>query len=115
MVLLQELNQVASNRERLVDQWGELPKHIDFYSKALYERGLQKTSSLIVLPYSRPHSRPDWAKLVAISHFRFQFSVIEEIAKILAPAVVEMGVVPIVAPIKEKELQQFPDRAQTVQ
>ena len=105
MVLLQELNQIASNRERLIDRWGQLPKHIDFYSEVLYGSNIQKTSSLIVLPYSRPHSNPDWAKLIAISHFRSQFSVIEEIAKILAPAVVEMGVVPVIAPIKENVLE----------
>lgn len=106
MLLLDELNQVTSDRERLTSKWGKLPYHVDFFSEVLIERSPKRISSLIVLPYSRPHAiKADWVKFVAISHFRFQFSAIEELAKVLAPAAVESGVVPIISPIQEKALK----------
>lgn len=107
MIELSKFKNIVGNRERLRDRWYKFPAHMDFYSDALVKGHPKKFSTVIVLPFSRPYAKPDWAKIIAISNFRAQYSVIEEMAQILAPAVVEMGVVPLIVPIAEKSFREM--------
>lgn len=107
MVELIELTQIVRNRDRLADRWTRFPAHLDFYSKILLMHEPKKSSTVIVLPYSQPRTRPDWAKIIAISNFRVQYSVIEEMSKLLASAVAEMGVVPLIVPIAERSFKEM--------
>ncbi|MCP9889052.1 hypothetical protein KBY96_14085 [Cyanobium sp. ATX 6A2] len=107
MIELAELHQVVSNRrQELTMQW-DLPRHLGQFSDALVTRPPRKTVSAFALPYSRSGARPDWAKIVAFGRFRIPFSVIEELAKLLAPQVVQTGVVPVILPIEVQELRSM--------
>jgi hypothetical protein len=107
MVELSELKEIVKDRDRLAERWGQLPSHLSYYSDQLRIRAPKKASSLIVLPYSQPQSRPDWAKIIAIANYRNPFSVIEELAVLLAPAVVEMGIVPSIVPLPERSFLEM--------
>jgi hypothetical protein len=45
--------------------------------------------------------------MIAIARFRTPFSVIEELAALLAPVVAEVGVVPMIVPIAEGSLAEL--------
>ena|ERR1035437_9591234 len=103
MIEFAELRTIVNDRKRLKGRWDHLPQHIDFFSDYLRQgRAPKRTSSLIVLPYSKWQSKPDWTKIIAISHYRTPFSIIEELSILLAPAVVEIGIVPIIVPMAER-------------
>lgn len=107
MVELSELRNIVKDRGRLSNRWPQLPAHLRFYSDHLRRRAPKRSSSLIVLPYSQARSRPDWTKIIAIANFRMPFSVVEELAVLLAPAVVEMGVVPVIVPLPERSFAKM--------
>lgn len=107
MIELAELHQVVSSRRQdLMSEW-DLPSHLDHFSDALITHPPRKTVSAFALPYSRSGARPDWAKVVAFGQYRIPFSVIEELARLLAPQVVQTGVVPVILPIKAKALRSM--------
>ena len=107
MVELTELRKIVQDRGRLTQRWTRLPPHLDFYKQALRGKQTRRSLSLIVLPYSQPKSQPDWVKIIAISTYRKPFSVIEELASLLAPAVVEMGIVPVIVPLAERAFAEM--------
>ena len=107
MVDLAELKTIVQDDGRLRRRWTPLPQHLDTYRRLLQRIKPSRCSLLIVLPYSQRRTRPDWTRIVAISRHRIPFSVVEELAPLLAPAVVEMGVVPLIMPLAEQDLSQM--------
>jgi hypothetical protein len=107
MVDLAELRDVVEDTDRLSNRWAPLPAHLGVYRSFLRRKRPNRSSLVIALPYSQRRARPDWAKIVAISRFRIPFSVVEELSRLLAPAVVEMGVLPLIMPLAERELSQM--------
>jgi len=108
MIELSELINIVSDRQRLRGRWDRLPQHIDYFSEFLRKRRAPtKTTSLIVLPYTKWQSKPDWKKVIALSKYRTLFSVIEELSILLAPAVVEIGIVPQIIPVMERSLKEM--------
>jgi hypothetical protein len=107
MIELSKLRAVVRDRGRLSGRLTQLPPHLGVYSDQLRKKAPKKASLLIVLPYSQPQSRPDWTKIIAISNFRTPFSVIEELAALLAPAVVEIGIVPSIVPVPERSFLEM--------
>ncbi len=87
----------------------DLPKHIFHYTRSLLEWQPRRAATLIALPKSRRRvpSNVDWTQIIAIVRFRTPFAVIEELANVLAPAVLEMGIVPTIVPLAEPTLLEM--------
>lgn len=107
MVELPQLLHIVSDISRLAERWPNLPSHLKYFSRSLYERRPKRARSAIMLPYSHARSRPDWAKIVVIGSYRTPFALIEEIAASLAPAVSEFGIVPLIVPMTEKSFEEL--------
>lgn len=105
MVEISDLIAVVRVRERLLPRWPQLPSHLGSFKDGLYINPPKKTSAVIALPAMVPHIVPGWLTFVAIGRFRAAFSLIEELARILAPTALNLGAVPRLVPINEASFQ----------
>jgi hypothetical protein len=101
MVEISDLLAVVRVRERLLPRWPQLPNHLGSFKDGLYIDPPKKTSAVIALPAVAPRVMPDWLTFVAVGRFRAAFSLIEELARILAPTALNLGTVPRLVPINE--------------
>ena len=104
---LSQLETILSDHSRLENRWGQLPEYVHFASRILRERPPKKASIVVAVPMRRGVQRVEWQEFVAIASFRTPFSVIEELARILAPFATETGIVPLIRPTHRRRLEEL--------
>jgi hypothetical protein len=105
MVEISDLLAAVRVRERLLPRWPQLPNHLGSFKDGLYINPPKKTTALIALPTLAPRNVPDWLTFVAVGRFRAAFSLIEELARILALTALNLGTVPRLVPLNEAAFQ----------
>ena len=105
--------QLAANT-RHWDHFGALPANDDAFAAlghfhdALATARPMNVAAMFALPGQRSsprRMRP--TRLVAVSRFRFAYSIISRVAESVASAILATGVVPIIEPIKESEMLEL--------
>ena len=104
MVELVSLQELVRSRRQVPLSDSTLPSHLGHFSDALCANPPRRTTSVFALPFSHGNATADWAEIVAFGRYRFAFSLIEELAKVLAPEVVRTGVVPSILPVRVSAL-----------
>jgi len=105
MVEILDLLKVVQVSERLRPRWPQLPNHLGSFKDGLYINPPKRTSAVIALPTLGSRIPPDWLTFVAVGRFRAAFSLIEELARLLAPTALNLGTVPRLVPLSEAALQ----------
>jgi hypothetical protein len=63
----------------------------------------RRVLAVIALPWRRS-TRDRWTRLVAFGRYRAAYAVIEELASVLAPTVLQTGLVPVVMPLSAQHV-----------
>jgi hypothetical protein len=103
-VRLHELLTRIRTLRQAEDRWmGDDAFYLPSYADRLNTRRPERVLGVVALPWPRPRS-DRWTRLVAFARYRRAYSVIEELADVLAPAVLETGLVPMIVPIRDRDV-----------
>ena len=105
MVVLEELLSVVRLQRRLEEHRLEFPQHLHTFSDYLMTTPPSRVLAVLALPSRRTIEGSDWTRFITIGRFRAAFSVIEELAHILTPAVLSTGILPTIIPYNYKAFE----------
>lgn len=73
------------------------PLHFHHFADALRSARPPRIAAVLTIPFP---SREDWSRLIAVARFRVPFSVILDLARVLAGPALNGGVVPTIVPLR---------------
>lgn len=103
MVELLELLETARAGE-LLSEAASRSKYIPHFVDALATKPPRRVEAIVSLQGNGRHTE-DWSRLLVIARFTSPHSPIEAVARSLAKAVLEAGIVPLIVPLNVREFE----------
>jgi hypothetical protein len=99
------------DRTHEIETWDERVQLGHFHDSLVLAPPQRVRAVLAVAPLRRNKARAPFVPLVTIARFRTEYSVIEAVARSIAPAILTTGIVPIIQPVREGDIEELYDDA----